>query len=139
MRIGLTGIFVDDQDRAERFYTEVVGLGVKTNALYSDTERWLSVVSPEDPDGIELALHLTDDAARAFREASRAIGRPVISLRTDDCRRDAERLKAKGVVFVREPARMEYGGMDAVFDDTCGNLINLHQDGSAGDGHSSPR
>jgi predicted enzyme related to lactoylglutathione lyase len=52
----------------------------------------------------------------------------VISLRTDDCERDAERLKANGVVFVREPARMDYGGMDAVFDDTCGNLVNLHQD-----------
>jgi predicted enzyme related to lactoylglutathione lyase len=52
----------------------------------------------------------------------------VLSLRNDDCRRDAERLKAKGVVFVKEPFRMDYGGTDAVFDDTCGNLINLHQD-----------
>jgi len=86
------------------------------------------VVSPEDPDGLQLVLHLTDEPARVFREASRAIGRPVISLRTDDCRRDAERLKAKGVVFVREPARMAYGGMDAVFADSCGNLLNLHQD-----------
>jgi catechol 2,3-dioxygenase-like lactoylglutathione lyase family enzyme len=128
VRIGLTGIFVDDQDKAERFYTEVLGLQLKTNAPYSDTERWLSVVSPEDPDGVELVLHLTDEPARVFRQASRDVGRPVISLRTDDCRRDAERLKAKGVVFVKEPARMDYGGMDAVFDDTCGNLINLHQD-----------
>ena len=55
-------------------------------------------------------------------------GRPVISLTTTDCAGDAERLKAKGVVFVKEPGRMDYGGMDAVFDDTCGNLINLHQD-----------
>jgi len=128
MRIGLTGIFVDDQDKAERFYTEVLGLRVKTSAPYSDTERWLTVVSPEDPDGVELVLHLTDEPARAFRQASREIGRPVTSLRTDDCQRDAERLKAKGVVFVKEPARMDYGGMDAVFDDTCGNLVNLHQD-----------
>jgi catechol 2,3-dioxygenase-like lactoylglutathione lyase family enzyme len=128
MRIGITGIFVDDQDRAERFYTEVLGLQIKTNAPYGPDERWLTVVSPEEPDGVELALHETDEPARAFREASRAMGRPVFSLRTDDCRRDAERLKAKGVVFVREPARMEYGGMDAVFDDTCGNLVNLHQD-----------
>jgi catechol 2,3-dioxygenase-like lactoylglutathione lyase family enzyme len=128
MRIGITGIFVDDQDRAERFYTEVLGLQIKTNAPYGPDERWLTVVSPEEPDGVELALHLTDEPARAFRETSRAMGRPVFSLRTDDCRRDAERLKAKGVVFVREPARREYGGMDAVFDDTCGNLVNLHQD-----------
>lgn len=127
MHIGLIGIFVDDQDHAERFYTEVLGLKVKTNLPYSASERWLTVVSPEDPDGVELVLHLTDEPARAFRQASRGIGRPVFSLRTDDCQRDAERLKAKGVVFVKEPARMGYGGMDAVFDDTCGNLINLHQ------------
>jgi catechol 2,3-dioxygenase-like lactoylglutathione lyase family enzyme len=128
MRIGLTGIFVDDQDRAERFYTDVLGLQVKTDAPYGPAERWLTVVSPEEPDGVELVLHLTDEPARAFQQASRELGRPVISLRTDDCQRDAERLKAKGVVFVRDPARMAYGGMDAVFDDTCGNLINLHQD-----------
>jgi catechol 2,3-dioxygenase-like lactoylglutathione lyase family enzyme len=128
MRIGLTSIFVDDQEQAERFYTEVLGLKVKTSAPYGPEERWLSVVSPEDPAGVELALHLADEPARAFRAASRQVGRPVLSLRTDDCRRDAERLTAKGVVFVREPARMAYGGMDAVFDDTCGNLINLHQD-----------
>jgi catechol 2,3-dioxygenase-like lactoylglutathione lyase family enzyme len=128
MGIGLTGIFVDDQDKAEKFYTEALGLQVKTNAPYGPTERWLSVVAPEEPDGVELVLHLADEAARAFQRASREAGRPVISLRTDDCQRDAERLKANGVVFVREPARMEYGGMDAVFDDTCGNLVNLHQD-----------
>ena len=128
MRIGLTSIFVDDQDQAERFYTQVLGFKVKTSAPYGPGERWLSVVSPEDPDGVELVLHLADEPARVFRQASRAAGRPVFSLRTDDCRRDAERLKAKGVVFVKDPARMDYGGMDAVFDDTCGNLVNLHQD-----------
>jgi catechol 2,3-dioxygenase-like lactoylglutathione lyase family enzyme len=128
MRIGLTGIFVDDQDRAERFYTQVLGLQVKTNVAYGPGERWLTVVSPEEPDGVELVLHLTDEPARAFQAASRELGRPVISLRTDDCAGEAERLKARGVVFVREPSRMAYGGMDAVFDDTCGNLINLHQD-----------
>jgi predicted enzyme related to lactoylglutathione lyase len=128
MRIGLTGIFVDDQDRAERFYTEVLGLEVKTNAAYGPGERWLTVVSSEEPDGVELVLHLADEPAKAFRQASRELGRPVFSLRTDDCAGDAERLKAKGVVFVKEPTRMPYGGMDAVFDDTCGNLVNLHQD-----------
>jgi catechol 2,3-dioxygenase-like lactoylglutathione lyase family enzyme len=128
MRIGLTSIVVDDQDQAEWFYTEMLGFQVKTNAPYSDTERWLSVVAPEDPDGVELVLHRTDEPARAFQQASREAGRPVVSLRTDDCQRDTERLKAKGVVFVKEPARMAYGGTDAVFDDTCGNLLNLHQD-----------
>jgi catechol 2,3-dioxygenase-like lactoylglutathione lyase family enzyme len=128
MRIGLTGIYVDDQDRAERFYTEVLGFKVKTSAPYGPDERWLTVVSPEDPDGVELALHLTDEPARAFRKATREQGRPVISLTTTDCAGDAQRLKARGVVFVKEPGRMDYGGVDAVFDDTCGNLINLHQD-----------
>jgi catechol 2,3-dioxygenase-like lactoylglutathione lyase family enzyme len=128
MRIGLTSIYVDDQDRAERFYTEVLGFQVKTSAPYGAGERWLSVVAPEEPGGVELVLHLADAAARAFQQASREAGRPVLSLRTDDCQRDAEGLKAKGVVFVKEPARMAYGGMDAVFADTCGNLLNLHQD-----------
>jgi hypothetical protein len=106
----------------------VLGFQVKTSAPYGPNERWLTVVSPEDPDGVELVLHLTDEPARTFREATREQGRPVVSLTTTDCAGDAARLKAKGVVFVREPARMDYGGMDAVFDDTCGNLINLHQD-----------
>jgi catechol 2,3-dioxygenase-like lactoylglutathione lyase family enzyme len=128
MRIGLTGIFVDDQDRAEQFYTQVLGFQVKTNAAYGPGERWLSVVAPEQPDGVELVLHLADEPARAFQQASRQAGRPVLSLRTDDCQGEAERLKTKGVVFVKEPGRMDYGGMDAVFDDTCGNLVNLHQD-----------
>jgi len=128
MRIGLVSIFVDDQDQAEQFYTQVLGFQVKTSAPYGAGERWLSVVAPEEPGGVELVLHLADAAARAFQQASRDAGRPVLSLRTDDCQRDAEGLKAKGVVFIKEPARMAYGGMDAVFADTCGNLLNLHQD-----------
>jgi catechol 2,3-dioxygenase-like lactoylglutathione lyase family enzyme len=128
MRIGLTSIFVDNQDQAERFYTEVLGFQVKTSAPYGPEERWLSVVSPEEPEGVELVLHLADEPARAFQAASRQAGRPVLSLRTDDCAAEAERLKAKGVVFVKEPWRRDYGGVDAVFADTCGNLLNLHQD-----------
>jgi catechol 2,3-dioxygenase-like lactoylglutathione lyase family enzyme len=128
MRIGLTGIFVDDQDQAERFYTEVLGLQVKTSAPYGPEERWLSVVSPEEPDGVQLVLHLADGPARALQAVSRQVGRPVLSLRSDDCAAEAERLKAKGVMFIKDPGRMDYGGIDAVFADTCGNLLNLHQD-----------
>jgi catechol 2,3-dioxygenase-like lactoylglutathione lyase family enzyme len=128
MRICLTSVFIDDQEEAERFYTEVLGLLVKDNVPYTNTERWLTVVSPEEPDGVELVLHLADEPARAFRQANREIGRPVLSLCTDDCLREADRLKGMGVVFVKEPARMDYGGVDAVFDDSCGNLINLHQE-----------
>jgi catechol 2,3-dioxygenase-like lactoylglutathione lyase family enzyme len=128
MRIGLVSVFVDDQDQAEQFYTQVRGFQVKTDAPYSDTERWLSVVAPEEPDGVQLVLHLADAPARAFQAASRERGRPVLSLRTDDCAAEAERLKAKGVVFVKEPGRMPYGGIDTVFADSCGNLIDLYQD-----------
>jgi catechol 2,3-dioxygenase-like lactoylglutathione lyase family enzyme len=128
MRIGLTSIYVDDQDQAEQFYTQVLGFQVKTSAPYGPDERWLSVVSPEDPEGVELALHLADEPARAFQAASRQAGRPVLSLRTDDCAGEAERFKAKGVVFVKEPGPMAYGGIDAVLADSCGNLLNLHQD-----------
>jgi predicted enzyme related to lactoylglutathione lyase len=128
MRIGLTSIYVEDQDRAERFYTQTLGLQVKTSAAYGPEERWLTVVSPEEPAGVELVLHLADAPARAFQAASRERGRPVLSLDTDDCQLEVERLTARGVVFVKEPGRMPYGGTDAVFDDTCGNLLNLHQD-----------
>jgi predicted enzyme related to lactoylglutathione lyase len=85
------------------------------------------VVSPEDPEGVELVLHLADEPARAFQAASRQIGRPVLSLVTDDCQGESERLKAKGVVVVKEPYRRDYG-IDAVFADSCDNLLNLHQD-----------
>jgi catechol 2,3-dioxygenase-like lactoylglutathione lyase family enzyme len=93
MRICLTSVFIDDQEGAERFYTEVLGLLVKDNVPYTNTERWLTVVSPEEPDGVELVLHLADEPARAFRQANREIGRPVLSLCTDDCLREADRLK----------------------------------------------
>jgi catechol 2,3-dioxygenase-like lactoylglutathione lyase family enzyme len=90
MRIGLTSIFVDDQDQAERFYSEILGFQIKTTAPYGPEERWLSVVSPEEPDGVELALHLADEPARRFQAASREVGRPVLSLRSDDCATEAE-------------------------------------------------
>jgi catechol 2,3-dioxygenase-like lactoylglutathione lyase family enzyme len=103
MRIGLTSIFVDDQDQAEQFYTPVRGFQVKTNAAYGPGERWLSVVVPEEPDGVELVLHLADEPARAFQRASWELGRPVISLRTDDCVAETERLTARGWCSSRNP------------------------------------
>jgi catechol 2,3-dioxygenase-like lactoylglutathione lyase family enzyme len=80
MRIGLTSVYVDDKDQAERFYTEILGFQVKTTAPYHPEERWLSVVSPQEPDGVELVLHLADEPARALQQASRQA--------------EAERLKA---------------------------------------------
>jgi catechol 2,3-dioxygenase-like lactoylglutathione lyase family enzyme len=128
MRIGLTGIFVTDQEKARDFYTQVLGLQVKVDAPYSDTERWISLVSPEDPDGTAVTLHQVDDDTRAFQRAAREAGRPTMSFTTDDCQRDYERLVAKGVVFTLPPTTMSYGGTDAVFEDGFGNLLNLHQD-----------
>jgi predicted enzyme related to lactoylglutathione lyase len=128
MRIGLVSLFVDDQEKARTFYTDVVGLQVKSDAPYGPEERWLTVVSPEEPDGVEAVLHLSDDAARVYQQAAKAVGRPSLSLDSDDAQRDYERLLANGVEFVMPPTRMDYGGTDAVFDDTCGNLINLHQE-----------
>ena len=128
MRIGLTEIFVDDQVKARAFYTEVLGFRVKTDAPYSDTTRWLTVVSPEDPQGTELLLTPINDAAVALQASRRAAGSPAISFRTDDCRRTYEELRAKGAVFLSEPKQMDYGGTDAVFEDGCGNLLNLHQE-----------
>lgn len=128
MLIKLAGIFVEDQDAARKFYTNVLGFQVKTDAAYGPGQRWLTVVSPEDPDGTQLLLSPGDEAATALQRAQRAAGKPAVSLTTDDCRREHRELVAKGVTFTLEPTKMEYGGTDAVFDDGCGNLINLHQD-----------
>lgn len=128
MRIKLAGVFVDDQDKALAFYTNMLGFQAKTDVPYTETARWLTVVSPEDPDGTELLLSVPNDAARGFQKAQHEMGAPATSFTTDDIQREYEALKAKGVRFVIEPTKMDYGGTDAVFDDTCGNLINLHQD-----------
>lgn len=128
MRIKLASIFVDDQDRALGFYTENLGFRLKTDAPYSETARWLTVVSPEEPDGVELLLNLPDETEAAYQRATKEAGKPATSFTTDDCRRDYERLTAQEVKFVMEPTKMPYGGTDALFDDGCGNLINLHQE-----------
>jgi catechol 2,3-dioxygenase-like lactoylglutathione lyase family enzyme len=128
MRIGVTEIFVDDQDKARAFYTEVLGFEVKVDASYSDTARWLTVVSPEDPEGTQLLLAPVDDAGAALQVARRNSGSPALSLTTDDCRRTYEEMKERGAVFRSEPQEMGHGGTDAVFEDGCGNVLNLHQD-----------
>jgi catechol 2,3-dioxygenase-like lactoylglutathione lyase family enzyme len=128
MRIGLVEVFVDDQVKARAFYTEVLGLQLKTDAPYSETARWLTVVSPEDPGGTELLLAPMSDAAAALQAARRETGTPAVSFTTDDCRRSHQELLGKGAVFLSEPRKMDYGGTDAVFEDSCGNLLNLHQE-----------
>lgn len=127
MRIGLTEIAVDDQDRARTFYTEVLGLRVKADVPYGPGANWLTVVSPEDPDGTELLLVPSNEAAAALQAARREQGSPAVSFTTDDCTRSCEELEARGAVFVSPPQRRDYGGIDAVLEDGCGNLVNLHE------------
>jgi catechol 2,3-dioxygenase-like lactoylglutathione lyase family enzyme len=128
MRIGVTEIPVDDQDKARRFYTEVLGLQVGTDAAYGDGAHWLTVVSPEEPAGTELLLGRATQADRAVQQARREAGRPAVSFTTEDCGATYEQLRARGVSFLGEPQGTSYGGIDAVFEDGCGNLLNLHQE-----------
>ncbi len=129
MKIGLTSIFVDNQEKALKFYTEVLGFVKKTDMPIGPTDRWLTVVSPDGPAGIELLLEpMGHPAAAPFQKALFDSGIPFTSFGTDDIQQDYERMKSLGVAFRMEPTKMDYGGTDAIFEDTCGNLINLHQD-----------
>ena len=124
MRIHLTSILVDDQDKALRFYTEVLGFVKKTEVPMGE-HRWLTVVSPEDPDGVELVLEPdAHPAARTFKDALMSDGIPYTSFAVEDVRAEFDRLKGLGVTFTQEPVQM--GPVTtAVLDDTCGNLIQL--------------
>jgi predicted enzyme related to lactoylglutathione lyase len=126
MRIGLTSVFVDDQEKALRFYTEVLGFVKKTD-MPAGQFRWLTVVSPEGPDGIELLLEPNaDPAAKSFQEAIHQAGIPATSFFTRDVQGEYERMTGLGAVFTTQPTDAEWGTY-AVFDDTCGNLISLNQ------------
>jgi catechol 2,3-dioxygenase-like lactoylglutathione lyase family enzyme len=124
MRINLTSVLVDDQDVALRFYTEVLGFVKKTEVPMGE-HSWLTVVSPEDPDGVELVLEPSDHpAAGPFKAALVDDGIPFTSFAVADVQAEFERLSSLGVVFTQEP--LEMGPMTtAVFDDTCGNLIQI--------------
>jgi catechol 2,3-dioxygenase-like lactoylglutathione lyase family enzyme len=124
MRINVTSVFVDDQSKALTFYTDVLGF-VKKNDLPAGEHRWLTVVSPEAPDGVELLLEPDEHpAARPFKEALVADGIPFTSFAVTDVQAEFDRLSAMGVAFVQPPTPM--GPVTtAVFDDTCGNLIQI--------------
>ena len=124
MRITLTSIHVDDQEKALRFYTEVLGFVKKTEIPLGE-HRWLTVVSPEDPDGVELVLEPSDHpAVGPFKEALVADGIPVTSFEVEDVHAEYERLSALGVTFTQEPTEMGVV-TTAVLDDTCGNLLQI--------------
>jgi len=126
MRIDFTSIFVDDQDRALAFYTDVLGF-VKREDIPVGEYRWLTVVSPESPDGVQLLLEPNAHAAaRAYQRALREDGIPVNSFGVSDLDAEHERLRGLGVEFVGEIDRAEWGA-SATLDDTCGNLVRLHQ------------
>ncbi|MFB6894444.1 VOC family protein [Kitasatospora sp. NPDC056327] len=124
MRINLTSVFVDDQAKALRFYTEVLGF-VKKHDVPLGTDRWLTVVSAEQPDGTELLLEPDGHpAVGPYRRALVGDGIPAASFAVDDVRAEFERLRGLGVRFVQEPVDMGPVTV-AVLDDTCGNLIQL--------------
>jgi predicted enzyme related to lactoylglutathione lyase len=126
MKIKLTGVYVDNQDKALRFYTEVLGL-VKKADVRRGPYRWLTVASPEEPDGAELQLALNDNpAAKAYQQAIFQQGQPAIMLYTDDVKADYERIKARGAEFTMPPTDIVVSVI-ALLKDTCGNLIQLTQ------------
>ena len=124
IRINLTSVLVHDQDRALAFYTEVLGFRKKTEVPMGE-HRWLTVVSPADPDGTELVLEPdAHPAAGPFKAALVDDGIPFTSFAVDDVQTEYERLRGHGVRFTQEP--LDMGGITtAVFDDTCGNLIQI--------------
>ena len=124
MKITVTSVLVDDQEKALRFYTSMLGFVKKTDVPVGDA-RWLTVVSPDQPDGPELLLEPDGHpAARPFKEALVADGIPFTSFAVDDVHVEAERLHRLGVRFTQEPLETE-NVTTAVFDDTCGNLIQI--------------
>ena len=127
MRINLASVLVDDQEKALRFYTDVLGFKEKTNMPLGGGARWLTVVSPEVPDGTELVLEPDGHpAVKPFKKALVADGIPFTSFAVDDVQGEYERLSGLGVRFTQEPTNM--GPVTtAVFDDTCGNLIQIAQ------------
>ena len=126
MRIKLTSVFVDDQEKAFSFYTEVLGFVKKTD-LPAGEFRWLTVVSSEGPDDLELLLEPNDNpTAKTFQNAIHEEGIPATSFLVDDVQKEHERLQKMGVVFTMKPTSTDWGTV-AVFDDTCGNLIQLYQ------------
>jgi len=126
MKIELTSVHVDDQEKALRFYTEVLGF-VKKADFSQGPFRWLTVASPENPDGTQLQLALNDNpAAKAYQQAMFQQGQPAAMFFTDDVQADYERMKTRGAEFTMPPTEVT-GSRIARLNDTCGNLIQITQ------------
>ena len=130
MNITITSIFVDDQESALAFYTDVLGFEVRHNVPMGE-HAWITVVSPSFPDGPELLLEPSSHPAVApYRNALKQDGIPLAQFGVDDVKVEYERLTAKGVTFTQPPTDLgEYA--IAIFDDTCGNLIMIQSDSNA--------
>lgn len=126
MRIILTSVIVDDQDKALKFYTEALGF-VKKTEFPAGEYRWLTVVSPDAPDGVELTLEPNaNDIARSFQKGLFDAGVPLAVFGVGDIQREYERMKGLGVVFRSAPTKQGPITM-AAFEDTCGNIIQIVQ------------
>jgi predicted enzyme related to lactoylglutathione lyase len=126
MKIKLTTVYVDDQDKALRFYTEVLGF-IKKADFSNGPFRWLTVASAEEPDGTELQLALNDNpAAKAYQQALFQQNQNAIMFNSDDVKADYERLKARGAEFTMPPTDVT-ASVIARLNDTCGNLIQITQ------------
>ncbi len=126
MKIKLTTVYVDDQGKALRFYTDVLGFAKKAD--YSNGGyRWLTVTSPDDPDGTELQLALNNNpAAKAYQAAIFGQGQPAVMFYTDDIKADYDRISSHGAAFTMPPTDVT-GSTIAQLNDTCGNLIQITQ------------
>jgi predicted enzyme related to lactoylglutathione lyase len=126
MKIKVTSVYVDDQERALRFYTEVLGFVKKTD-FSQGPYRWLTVASPEEPDGTELQLALNNNpAAKTYQQAIFQQSQPAAMFFTDDVQADYERMKASGAEFTMPPTDVTASKI-AMLNDTCGNLIQITQ------------
>ncbi len=124
MRIKITGLYVDDQEKALKFYTEVLGFVKKTD-VSQGSYRWLTVASPEEPDGTELHLELNSNpAAKAYQEAMFQQGQPAAMFYVDDVQAEHDRIKGLGADFTMPPTKVT-GSTIAIVNDTCGNLIQI--------------
>ena len=124
MKIKVTGIYVDDQEKALRFYTDILGF-VKKADVTQGPYRWLTVASPEEPDGVELQLAPNaNPAATAYQQAMFEQGPPATMFYADDVQRDYDRMKAAGAEFTMPPTKVT-GSTIAMVNDTCGNLIQI--------------
>jgi predicted enzyme related to lactoylglutathione lyase len=126
MKIKLTSVYVDDQEKALRFYTDVLGLTKKAD-FSNGPFRWLTVASPDEPNGTELQLALNNNpAAKTYQQAIFQQGQPAINFFTDDVKADYERINGRGAAFTKPPTETK-GATIALLNDTCGNLIQITQ------------